>query len=82
MTTDMTEEVIDEFELFAGLQTFWTYSEWSDVFLRNGFQLAVSNPALLDELWRIEQKTDPGGLDWYPDKESMKYSFFSKAQSA
>jgi ubiquinone/menaquinone biosynthesis C-methylase UbiE len=81
VTTDMTEEVIEAFELFAGLQTFWTYSEWSDAIVRNGFQFAVSNPALLDELWRIEQEADSEGWDWYPDKESMKYSFFSKPQT-
>ena len=77
-TTDMTEEVIEDYELFAGLQTFWTFSEWSDAFVRNGFQLAPCGPALLDELWRIEQEADPDDWDWYPSKESMRYSFFSK----
>jgi SAM-dependent methyltransferase len=77
-TTDMTEEVIEDYELFAGLQTFWTFSEWSDAFVRNGFQLAVCNSVLLDEIWRIEQEADPDDWNWYPDKESMRYSFFSK----
>jgi SAM-dependent methyltransferase len=77
-TTDMTEEVIEDYELFAGLQTFWTFSEWSDAFVRNGFQLAVSNSVLLDEIWRIEQAADADDWNWYPNKESMRYSFFSK----
>jgi SAM-dependent methyltransferase len=78
VTTDMTEEVIEDYELFRGLQTFWTFSEWSDAFMRNGFKPAVSNPAMLDEIWRIEQETDEDDWNWYPDKESMRYSFFSK----
>jgi len=78
VTTDMTEEVIEDYVLFRGLQTFWTFSEWSDAIVRNGFQLAVSNPVLLDELWRIEQETDEDDWNWYPNKESMRYSFFSK----
>jgi SAM-dependent methyltransferase len=78
VTTDMTEEVIEDYELFRGLQTFWTFSEWSDAFVRNGFNLAVSSPALLDEVWRIEQETDEDDWNWYPNKESMRYSFFSK----
>jgi len=78
VTTDMTEEVIEDYMLFKGLQTFWTFSEWSDAIVRNGFQFAVSNPALLDELWRIEQETDEDDWNWYPNKESMRYSFFSK----
>ena len=81
VTTDMTEEVIEACQSFAGLQTFWTFSEWSDAFVRNGFQLAVSNPVLLDELWRIEQETDSDDWDWYPDKETMKYTFFSKPRT-
>lgn len=78
VTTDMTEEVIEDYELFAGLQTFWTFSEWSDAMVRGGFQLAVSDSAVLDEVWRIEQETDEDDWDWYPDKEYMRYSFFSK----
>jgi hypothetical protein len=77
-TTDMTEEVIEDYNLFSGLQTFWTVSEWSDAFVRNGFHLAVSNSVLLDEVWRIEQETDGDDWNWYPDKESMRYCFFSK----
>jgi SAM-dependent methyltransferase len=78
VTTDMTEEVIEDYELFAGLQTFWTFSEWSDAMVGGGFQVAVSDPAMLDEVWRIEQEADVDDWDWYPDKETMRYSFFSK----
>jgi SAM-dependent methyltransferase len=78
VTTDMTEEVIEDYELFAGLQTFWTFSEWSDAMVHGGFQLAVSDPVMLDEVWRIEQEADVDDWDWYPDKETMRYSFFSK----
>jgi SAM-dependent methyltransferase len=74
VTTDMTEEVIEDYMLFRGLQTFWTFSEWSDAFVRNGFKLAVSNSALLDEIWRIEQETDEDDWNWYPNKESMRVS--------
>src|SRR5262249_8388642 len=76
--TDMTEEVIEDYKLFAGLQTFWTFSEWSAAMARNGFQHAVSNSVLLDDIWRIEQEADEDDWNWYPNKESMRYSFFSK----
>jgi SAM-dependent methyltransferase len=78
VTTDMTEEVIEDYELFKGLVTFWTCSEWSDAMVRGGFKLAVSEPAMLDEIWRIEQETDEDDWNWYPDKETMRYHFFSK----
>ena len=79
--TDMTEEVIEAYELFAGLRTFWTFSDWSDAMVCGGFQLAVSDSVLLDEVWRIEQEAEDDDCDWYPDKETMKYSFFSKPQT-
>jgi Methyltransferase domain len=78
VTTDMTEEVIEDYELFKGLQTFWTCPEWSDAMMRGGFNLAVSNQVLLDEVWRVEQETDEDDWDWYPNKETMQYQFFSK----
>src|SRR6201996_560996 len=81
VTTDMTEEVIEDFELFAGLQTFWTFSEWADVMVRAGFQLAISDATLLDEVWQIEQNVEGDDWDWYPDKETMKYSYFSKPKA-
>ena len=81
VTTDMTEEVIEDFELFAGLQTFWTFSEWADVMVRAGFQLAISDATLLDEVWEIEQNVEGDDWDWYPDKETMKYSYFSKPKA-
>jgi SAM-dependent methyltransferase len=80
VTTDMTEEVIQKYELFVGLRTFWTFSEWSDAMVCAGFQLAISDPVMLDEVWRIEQEAE-GDEDWYPDKEYMKHCFFSKPQT-
>jgi SAM-dependent methyltransferase len=81
VATDMTEEVIEDYELFKGLQTFWTCPEWSDAMLGAGFRLAVSDPVMLDEVWRIEQETDEDDWNWYPDKETMRYHFFSKPRS-
>jgi SAM-dependent methyltransferase len=78
VTTDMTDDVVGGYELFRGLVTFWTCAEWADVMVRGGFKLAVTEPAMLDEVWRIEQETDVEDWDWYPDKETMRYHFFSK----
>jgi SAM-dependent methyltransferase len=78
VTVDMTEDVIENYELFAGLQTFWTCSEWGDAMLRGGFELAVTTPAMLNEVWRVEQTTDLEDWDWYPSKEEMRYNFLSK----
>jgi hypothetical protein len=74
----MTPEVIDDYSLFYGARTYWTLWEWSEAFVKNGLHLAISDPAVLNEVWRIEQQTDPDDWDWYRGKESIRYCFFSK----
>jgi hypothetical protein len=58
----------------------WSPRAISDAMRCAGFQLAVSDRVLLDEVWRIEQEADEDDWDWYPNKETMRYSFFSKPQ--
>jgi len=74
----MTREVIEDYELFAGVRTFLTLWEWSERFLKSGFRPAIVDPKTLDGVWRVEQEADEEGWDWYPDKESMRCVFFSK----
>src|SRR5262249_42223744 len=40
-TADMTPEVIEEYNLFRYVRSFLTLWEWSELFLRNGFRMAV-----------------------------------------
>jgi SAM-dependent methyltransferase/predicted NAD/FAD-dependent oxidoreductase len=78
VATDMTPEVIEDHNLLVGVRTHWTLREWSEAFVKNGFRLAISDPAVLNEVWRVEQETDEDDWNWYPDKESIRYCFFSK----
>jgi SAM-dependent methyltransferase len=80
--TDMTPEVIEDYNLLVGVRTHWTLWEWSEAFVKNGFRLAISDPAVLNEVWRVEQETDEDDWNWYRDKESMRYCFFSKPDVA
>jgi SAM-dependent methyltransferase len=75
VVTDLTPEVIEDYELLVGVRTHWTQWEWSEAFVRNGFRLSIADPAVLNEVWRIEQETDG---NWYPNKKTMRYCFFSK----
>lgn len=78
VVTDFTPEVIEDYQLLVGVRTHWTLWEWSEAFVRNGFRMSIADPAVLNEVWRIEQETDEDDWNWYPDKESMRYCFFSK----
>jgi SAM-dependent methyltransferase len=78
ITTDMTKEVIEAYELFEGLQTFSTLWEWSERFVRNGFRVATVDLKVLQHAWKIEVEANEGDFAWYPDMESMRYCFYVK----
>ena len=76
ITTDMTKEVIEAYELFEGVQTFSTLWEWSERFVRNGFRVATADFRVLQRAWKIEVEVNEGDFAWYPDMESMRYCFY------
>jgi hypothetical protein len=78
ITTDMTKEVIEAYELFEGVQTFSTLWEWSERFVRNGFRIATADVKVLQHAWKIEVEANEGDFAWYPDMESMRYCFYVK----
>src|SRR5712692_8569194 len=78
ITTDMTKEVIEAYELFEGLQTFSTLWEWSERFVRNGFRVATADLKVLQRAWKVEVEANEGDFAWYPDMESMRYCFYVK----
>jgi SAM-dependent methyltransferase/predicted NAD/FAD-dependent oxidoreductase len=77
-TSDMTVGVIEAYDIFEDARSLFTLWEWSELFLRNGFRLATSNPRALARAWRIETEANEGDVPWYPDADSMRYCFYSK----
>jgi monoamine oxidase/SAM-dependent methyltransferase len=78
VTSDMTREVIEDYNLFRGVRSLFTLWEWSEIFLRNGFRMAVTDPKVLARAWQIESEIDEDDWYWYPDAESMRYCFYSR----
>jgi protoporphyrinogen oxidase/SAM-dependent methyltransferase len=82
ITTDMTREVIEKHDLFYGVKTLGTLWEWSERFLRNGFRLAVMDARTLARAWKCETEANEGDDPWYPNRESMRYCFYTKQQNS
>src|SRR5437588_225426 len=76
ITTDMRQEVIDKHDIFYGVQTLGTLWEWAELFLRNGFRLAIKDQKTLTRTWRCEVKANEGDATWYPNRDAMRYCFF------
>jgi monoamine oxidase/SAM-dependent methyltransferase len=78
VTSDMTKEVIEDYNLFKGVQSLYTLWEWSEIFMRNGFRVAVTDAKVVARVWEIESEIDEDDWYWYPDAETMRYCFYSK----
>jgi ubiquinone/menaquinone biosynthesis C-methylase UbiE len=82
VTSDMTKEVIEDYNLFKGVQSLYTLWEWSEIFMRNGFRVATADAKTLKRIWEIESEIDEDDWYWYPDAETMRYCFYTKPQAA
>jgi SAM-dependent methyltransferase len=78
VTADMTLEVIEDYDLFKGVRSLFTLWEWAEIFMRNGFRPAATDPKVLAKVWQIESEIDEDDWYWYADQDSMRYCFFSK----
>jgi ubiquinone/menaquinone biosynthesis C-methylase UbiE len=80
ITADMNPEVVEEHDLFDDVKTLKTLKQWSELFLRNGWRLAVIDDETLEAVWKCETEANEGGPAWYPSKEAMRLCFYTKVQ--
>jgi SAM-dependent methyltransferase len=78
ITSDMTREVIERHELFRGVQSLMTTWEWSELFLKHGFRMAINDRKTMERVWRIECSSNEGDNPWYPDMKTMRSCFYTK----
>jgi hypothetical protein len=71
-------DVIEQHDIFEGVNTLTTLWDWSEKFIRQGFRIATCDPKILVRAWKIEVKSNEGGSPWYPDAGTMRYCFYSK----
>lgn len=82
ITSDMTKEVIEYHEIFEGVQVLETQWAWAERFQTSGFRIATTDPVALRKAWQIEVKSNEGDYPWYPNKETIRFCFFSKPDAA
>jgi len=76
---DFGRRVVKKYGLFEGAHSVLTMEQWSKVFLRNGFSLAIEDPAALARIWEIEKAANKGEK-WYPSADKMRFCFYVKPQ--
>jgi SAM-dependent methyltransferase len=66
-------------DLFYGIKTLLTLRQWSERFLRNGFRLAITDPRVMDKVWKLEKRANDGD-PWYPKRRNMRYCFYTPCE--
>ena len=77
VTTDIDPSVAKRDEMFDGIRSLKTLSEWGKCFSRNGFRSAISDDKILHKIWKLENAAGDAKL-WYPNRECLRYAFYSK----
>jgi SAM-dependent methyltransferase len=78
VTSDLPSDVLDRFDLLRGVRSLSTWWDWSEMLFDAGFDLAVQDEALLEDLWALAQAAGRGPSQWYEDAESLRYCFYSR----
>ena len=78
LTSDMNPELFRRQDLLTGVRSLMPLWEWGELFSCNGFRIAVTDNRTLDRLWRCEEKYNEGDEPWYPDRDSLRYCFYTR----
>lgn len=80
VTSDLTTDVCDMYDLLRGVKTLATWWEWSEKFFEQDFELALEHRDVLETLWArtVEARKGPGF--WYEDEESLRFCFYDRVK--
>lgn len=78
VTSDLTSEVCDRYDLLRGVKTLATWWEWSERFFNEDFDVSLDRRDLLDAVWRRTIDAGKGPGVWYEDSESLRYCFYDR----
>ena len=78
LASDMNPELFKQRDLLVGVKALMPLWEWGELFTANGFGIAATEEDTLERLWGCEEKYNEGDDSWYPDRNSLRYCFYSK----
>jgi monoamine oxidase/SAM-dependent methyltransferase len=78
VTSDHNSDDCDCFDLLRGVKKLSTWWEWSEIFFNADFELTLYDDALLEQVWQRTLLAKKGPGDWYDDRESLRYCFFTR----
>lgn len=76
VTTDLAIDLIERFDLLAGVKTLTSRWDWSDMMFGHGLDHALADPARLARAWSRAEEAGAGPGYWYEDPTSLSYSIY------
>lgn len=80
VTTDLTIELIERFNLLEDVQVLCSRWDWAEKFYAAGFVHALFDPSRLGAAWDKAEALGVGPGEWYEDSESLLYCVYERAR--
>jgi SAM-dependent methyltransferase len=81
VTTDLAIDLLERYDLVAGVATLSSRWDWSDLMFAHGFDHALSDPARLDRAWKRAEEAGAGPGHWYEDAHALLYCIYQLADA-
>jgi SAM-dependent methyltransferase len=82
VTTDLAIDLLERYDLVAGVATLTSRWDWSDMMFAHGFDHALSDPARLTRAWKRAEEAGAGPGHWYEDPNALHYCIYQVADMA
>jgi monoamine oxidase/SAM-dependent methyltransferase len=79
VTTDLSIDVIERFNLLEDVQLLCSRWDWSEKFHAAGFVHALFDPERLGDAWERTEASGARPRQWYEDPESLLYCVYERA---
>jgi len=79
VTTDLAIDLLERYDLVAGVATLASRWDWSDLMFAHGFDHALNDPARLARAWKRAEEAGAGLGHWYEDAHALLYCVYQVA---
>jgi hypothetical protein len=76
VTTDLAIDLLERYDLVAGVETLASRWDWSDMLFAQGFDHGLNDPARLARAWKRAEEAGAGVGHWYEDANALLYCVY------
>jgi SAM-dependent methyltransferase len=80
VTTDLAIDLLERYDLVAGVATLASRWDWSDLMFAQGFDHGLNDPARLERAWKRAEEAGAGLGHWYEDAHALLYCIYQVAE--